>query len=254
MPEPRDEFYTGYLPTAPEGIARRVRQVVILLFVLTGVVALVLLAGQGGFSAGIYEFGVERAFTGVVREEPYPMLAMQRPGQSAEEPTSQIYLVAPGKFDASDDVAGLDGQEVELKGSLLYRDDQTMVEVVPGSVKPAGAGTVASEEQSLGTQTLIGRIVDSKCYLGIMKPGSTKPHRACATLCIAGGIPPLFLVSDAQGPAAQLLLVGPDGGSVNQEVLPYVDEPLEITGEVLRLDDLWLLKADPASYRRLSGS
>ena len=59
------------------------------------------------------------------------------------------------------------------------------------------------------------------------------------------------VVADGSGPAAYLMLVGADGRAVGQEVLELVDEPLEITGEVTRLDDLWILRADPAGYRRL---
>ena len=51
--------------------------------------------------------------------------------------------------------------------------------------------------------------------------------------------PPVFVVSDPDGPAAYLMLVGADGRAVNQEVLGMIAEPLEITGEVSRLDDLW---------------
>lgn len=251
MAEQHDEFYTGYLPTAPAGIARRIKQAVVLLFALTVLIALVLLFAQRGFSAAVYEYLVFRDFEGVLREDPYPTLAVQRPGRGESDQTSRVYLVSPGKFSASAEVEGLDGQRVKLQGSLLYRDEETMLELLPGSVESAGGAVPPAEERSLGTHTLRGRIVDSKCYLGIMKPGSSKPHRACAALCIAGGIPPLFVLSDESGPAARLLLVGADGGSVNRQVLAMVDEPLEITGEVLRLDDLWLLKADPASYRRL---
>lgn len=252
-----DEFYTGYIPTAPPGIARRIRLAVIALFLLTGVVALILIAAQKGFSAAVYEFGTFREFEGVVEEKPYPTLTLDRPGQADGDATSRFYLVGPGKFGAAGEVEGLDGKRVKLQGSLLYRDDQTMIEVVADSVEPAAGDSAASTpaagagEDSLGTLTLTGRIIDSKCFLGIMKPGATKPHRACATRCIAGGVPPLFVVSDAEGPAAYLMLVGADGQAVNQEVLQMIDEPLEITGDVSRLDDLWLLKSDPKTYRRL---
>ncbi len=251
-----DEFYTGYLPTAPPGIARRVRQAALLLFALTLLISLAMVFGQKGFSSAIYEFLEYREFEGVVREEPYPTLALKRPGRAGEDETSRVYLVGQGKVGADVDVAGLDGKRVKLRGSLLYQEDQTMIEVVTGSVEPLGvetgsATTMSSRETSLGRQTLQGRIIDSKCYLGIMKPGSTKPHRACAALCIAGGIPPLFLLSDQDGATAYLMLVGAEGESVNREVLSFVDEPLEISGEVARLDDLWILKADPATYRRL---
>lgn len=245
-----DEFYTGYLPEAPTGIARKIRLTVIALLILAAAVALVLIIGQKGFSAAVYEFGVFRDFEGVVEETPYPTLALERPGRGTG--ASRFYLVGPGKLGAGDAVAGLDGERVELQGSLIYRDDQTMIEVVPDSVKPApGTPAATTGEVGLGTQTLKGRIVDSKCFLGIMKPGATKPHRACATRCIAGGIPPLFVLSDPQGPAAYLMLVGADGRAVNQEVLDMVDEPLEITGEVSRLDNMMILKADPSTYRRL---
>ena len=271
----QDELYIGYLPTAPPGIARRVRGAVILLLALTVAVALTLVFGQQGFSAAVYEYLVLRDFQGVVGEAPYPTLAVRRPGGSpgggqmgqtgGAGDTSRFYLVGPGKAGAAGEVEGLDGQHVELRGTLLYRDDQTMVEVEPDSVKKAsgspvggspeggpvsGAGDLAGEV-SHGVHTLAGTIIDSKCYLGIMKPGFGKPHKACAIRCIAGGVPPVLVVRDADGPAAYLLLVGADGRAVNQEVLDRVDEPLEITGEVIQLDDLWILKAEPADYRRL---
>ncbi|MCP3957653.1 MAG: hypothetical protein GY719_07340 [bacterium] len=248
-----DEFYTGYLPTVPPGIARRVRAAVVLALALSVVVALVLVFGQRGFSAAVYEFLVFRDFEGVVEEDPYPTLAVHRPGRSAGDDTSRLYLVGPGKLGADEEVEGLDGQAVRLRGSLIYRDDQTMVEVERGSVKPLSEAPADGfvGEKSLGVHTLRGMIVDTKCYFGIMKPGGGKPHRACATRCIAGGIPPVFVVSDTEGLAAYLMLVGADGRAVNQEVLDLVAEPLEITGEIVRLDNLWILKAEPADYHRM---
>ena len=252
-----DEFYTGYLPTAPAGIARRVRAAVVLLFILTIALALLLVIGQNGFSAAVYEFLVFRDFEGVVSEEPYPTLALQRPGQAADAATSRSYLVGEGKFGAGAEVEGLDGQHVQLQGSLLYRDDQTMVEIKSGTMQAAaGSQPVAvrdtAEANDLGVATFVGEIVDSKCFLGIMKPGSTKPHRACATRCIAGGVPPIFLLRDDSGPAAYLMLVGADGRGVNDEVLDMVAEPIEITGRIKRVDDLFVLEADPSTYRRVS--
>jgi hypothetical protein len=82
-----------------------------------------------------------------------------------------------------------------------------------------------------------------------MNPGSTKPHRACAVRCISGGVPPVFVVHDAGGGTLYLLLEGSDGRMVNQEVLARVAEPLEITGEVVRIGDLLLLRAEPDTYR-----
>lgn len=240
-----DELYTGYLPRAPPRIAAWTKKTVVLLFVVVAALALALTAAQSPFSKAVYEFGVVEEVEGVVRERPYPALEVARPGGGV----SRFFLVNPFKHGAA--VDGLDGKRVRARGSLIYRDDRTMLEILPDETQELGAAAPGSSERSLGVHTLVGRIVDSKCYLGIMKPGSGKPHRACAARCISGGIPPLFEVSDAGGPFVQLLLVDAGGGAVNRRVLHLVDEPLEIRGEVVRLDDLWILKADPENYRRL---
>ena len=43
-----------------------------------------------------------------------------------------------------------------------------------------------------------------------------------------------------------------DGEPVNKQVLNLVAEPVEITGEVERQGELLILRADPATYRRVS--
>jgi len=128
-----------------------------------------------------------------------------------------------------------------------------MIEISDGGIRlDDGVNPRGGEaEQDLGQVTLVGEIVDSKCYLGVMKPGNTKTHRDCAARCISGGIPPVFLVRDAQGNAGYYLLVGKDGETLNHEVLGMIAEPLEISGELRRLGDLMSLRADPATFRRL---
>src|SRR6266511_5336791 len=105
--------------------------------------------------------------------------------------------------------------------------------------------------ESLGEHTLVGEIVDSKCYLGVMNPGALTPHRACAIRCISGGVPPVLLVRQKDGPGIYLLLVSADGKPVNKQVLDMVAESVEITGEVERQGELLILRADPATYRRV---
>ena len=105
--------------------------------------------------------------------------------------------------------------------------------------------------QQLGRQTLVGEIVDSKCWLGVMNPGALTPHRACAIRCISGGVPPVLLVRQKSGPPVYLLLVSASGKPVNKEVLALVAEPVAITGEVERQGDLLILRADPSTYRRV---
>jgi hypothetical protein len=58
-------------------------------------------------------------------------------------------------------------------------------------------------------------------------------------------------VRQKDGPAVYLLLVSGDGKPVNKQVLDMVAEPLEIIGDVERQGELLILRADPATYRRL---
>ncbi len=254
----RDEFYVGYLPRAPRKLARWVQRFCLTSLVIAGLLAILLVVWQDKFPLSVFEFQQYRQFEGIVREKPYPALLVQRPGDTGKLPAvSQYLMVAPGKHGATGEVGGLDGQRVQLQGSLIYRDGVTMIEVVPHSLKTIVSSTGASGQQGvvastedLGTFTLVGEIVDSKCYLGVMNPGNTKPHRECAARCISGGIPPLFIARDAHGRTVSLLLVSADNEPVNQEVLNVVAEPVEITGRVVRDGEQLILRADPKAYRR----
>lgn len=251
-----DEFYIGWEAKAAPGIGSAVRKAVIGLLILALLVPVVLAISQHTIGVCVFEWGTVKKFSGVLKLQPYPHLLVPRPGATgAQNNFSTYYLVAPFKFGLDrEKLSALDGKTVLLQGTLIYRGNQTMVEALPDSIKAAekqfpllpGMETIA-----LGKQTLTGEIVDSKCFLGVMNPGQLLPHRACAIRCISGGVPPVLLVRQKNGPAIYLLLVSADGKPVNQQVLDLVAEPLQITGEVERQGDLLILRADPATYRKL---
>ena len=249
----QDEFYIGYLPQAPTALGRTTRLRVLLLLACVLGVALLAVNSQSGFSNAQFEFGVAREFRGVLTNDPVPSLLVQRPGgaDSAVGSSSRYLLVAPFKFGADELIAAHLGQHVSLRGSLIHRDDQTMLELEPGSIEALeGSGPTPVEGRSVGRHSYRGEIVDSKCFLGVMKPGNLKPHRACAANCIRGGIPPVLLVRTAAG-ARYLLLVDEDGSAVNDRVLDMIAEPIEVTGQVISHGEQLVLRADPATYRRL---
>jgi hypothetical protein len=254
-----DEFYIGWEPKAAPGIGKAVRKAVIGLFILALLVPMVLAISQHMIGASVFEWGMVKKFSGVLELQPYPHLLVPRPGEIGTQTSfSTYYLVAPFKFGLDrEKLSALDGKNVSLQGTLIYRGNQTMVEALPDSIKatdnqlPSLPGT---ETIGLGSQTLIGEIVDSKCFLGVMNPGQLTPHRACAIRCISGGVPPVLLVRQKDGPAIYLLIVSAAGKPVNQQVLDLVAEPLEITGEVERQGDLLILRADPATYRRVKAN
>ena len=259
-----DEFYIGWEDKAPPDVGSRVRRAVVLLFVLVVTLGVVLSLAQRTIGVSVFEWGKIKSFSGIIKSQPYPHLLVPRPGaKGGQEAFSSYYLVKPFKFGLDLETARrLEGKAVTLKGTLIYRGGQTMIEVADGSMRASDSLAPLGGEgwgeglrvtpQSLGQQTLVGEIVDSKCYLGVMNPGVLTPHRACAIRCISGGIPPVLLVRQTDGTALYVLLVTRHGKPVNKQVLNLVGEPIEITGEVERQGELLVLRADPATYRRAS--
>jgi hypothetical protein len=258
---PSDEFYIGWEAKAAPGI-RRITKCAVGLLLLVGLGAAATLAiSQRLVGTSVFEWGKTKNFTGILKVEPYAHLLVTRPGQSADLPSfSSYYLVAPWKFGLPKDrLAGFDSKPVSLKGTLIYRESQTMIEVRPDSITVTSETNLApriSNLSSLDTRhsspvTLRGEIVDSKCFLGVMNPGQLTPHRACAIRCISGGVPPVLLVRPKGEPAKYFLLVSADGKPINKQVLDLVAEPVEITGQLERQGDLTILRADPKTYRKL---
>lgn len=250
-----DEFYIGWEAKAAPGIGRIVRTAVIIVLALALVAPVVLAVSQRMIGVSVFEWGHHKTFSGVLQTTPYPHLLVPRPGKADGRLSfSTYYLVAPWKFGLKPEaIAAFDGKPVSLKGALIYRGNQTMIEVAPNSIEAKSTNALLPLPQTmpLGKQTLVGEIVDSKCFLGVMNPGQLTPHRACAIRCISGGVPPVLLVRQKDGPAIYLLLVSADGKPVNKQVLDLVAEPVEITGEVERQGDLLILRADPATYQRV---
>ena len=212
----------------------------------------VLWIGQKPFAKSVFEFGTVKDFEGTIQARPVPFLLVEKPEKNNGLPTFERFpLVAEGKhgFDGK----SFDGQRVRLKGTLIYRDDLQMIEVAGGSVEKSSQNLNPVEEkaESLGNFTLKGEIVDSKCYLGVMNPGQSKPHRDCAVACLRGGIPPLFIVKDTAGKISELWLLSATGESINNEILDFVAEPIEISGEVTRTGDQLFFKINPQQIKRL---
>ncbi len=240
-----DDFYIGYVPKSPRSLGRRVSRIAAGIVAVALIAACLLILGQPPFAASRFEYGVIRDYAGVIEEWPYPMLVTGN---------ASFLLVAPGKHGLSTEVRGLEHTSVRLRGSLIERPPDRMIEVDPKSIVSDPRRSAPSREQAvvLGPVTLRGEIVDTKCYLGVMNPGQGKVHRDCAVRCISGGAPPAFLARDASGEIRLLLLTGEDGRPLAHEMLPFVAEPLEISGTVVRTGSLLTLRAEPSQFRRVS--
>jgi len=243
------DLYIGWRERMPAGLARFVRSRLGCAGVALLAIAAGLVAAQRPFSHGVHEFGKVRALEGWISLHPYPMLRMERPNDPG---VSSYLLVSPFKFGAAERLRGLEGARVRLAGTLIYREGSTLLELSDAEIERVPGTRLAPQPaiQDLGIQELAGEIVDSKCFLGVMKPGEFKPHRACAARCLSGGIPPLFVVRGASG-WLPLLLTSESGGPVERDpLIEYVAEPLRIRGRVTRRDDWLILAADPSRYER----
>lgn len=239
------DFYVGYLPHAPTSLRHFLKRIVLTLGLLVMTAAVLLAVSQMPFARSYFEFGNLREFQGTLMSDGYPRLLVQRPGQAdATKTTSEYLLVAPGKHGAEAIIQGFLGKEIRLRGQLIYRETRTMIEVEPGSIMLVDSvPTTGTQVLNLGPVTLTGEIVDSKCYLGVMNPGNGKVHRDCASRCLSGGIPPLFV---EQTSGRQFLLLASGGNAIPYEsIKAFVAEPVKVRGELLQKGDVQLLKIDP---------
>jgi hypothetical protein len=240
------EFFVGYLP-----MSARFKRVV--LGIGFGALLLVVAAGFAlarttrGAGPAKFAFGKSEGTLGVLTVEPTPVLWTLDP--SVPGGVRGTLLVRPGKFGLAARTRELAGRPVRVTGQSIEREGQRMIELAAEPV-PADGELGEAERvllagpklHTLGEVTLSGEIEDSKCYLGRMRPGDKRTHRACAQLCIIGGIPAMLVARDPAGAARPLLLADRRGHSIDQALVPYVAEPVEVSGELTQLGNLFVLK------------
>jgi hypothetical protein len=239
MPADRDDFYVGYFPL-PAG-HKRFLKIAVPGFLAVAVAAAVLVAaGQKDPGGGVWEIDKEITLEGVVTIDPYAMLHSSEAGAPRT-----VILVSEGKFGAAERLAAFAGKTAKIRGTLLHRSGRTMLEIADAAdaVNPSDMSAAAPAPVALGNKTLTGEVIDPKCYIGAMKPGGGKTHKACAELCIAGGIPPMLAAWGENGEEFYLL-VGADGLALNAVAGPRAGERITIAGAVERRRDLMVIRVD----------
>jgi hypothetical protein len=267
----REELYVGYLDKTPLGVARFTRSAVIGLVLLAAVLGAGLALLLERFDESVFEYGTVGDYEGELLIDPHPRLL------TADGPAGGYLLVGVGKqgLDVNGEPSAprtpSPSRKTELSGTLIRNPEAAMLEVhsleLPEGAPEAGpavepdgpaepailgqpldgesvgpAPDAATNVIRLHGHTLLGEIVDTKCYLGAMKPGRGKPHRDCASLCIRGGIPAALLVRTTNGERHLVHLLSVQGQPLGQEVLELVGEPVEVLGSLSRRDDRLLLR------------
>ncbi|QYK49058.1 MAG: hypothetical protein KF838_04215 [Phycisphaeraceae bacterium] len=259
-----DAFYVGYLPLPREH--RRFVFVIIpaLLWTLVAI-GFVIVWPRRSAGDGVWETGKPIERTGLLVATPYPMLlgfddasefqsgAESGSADAAIGSARVTLLTEMGKRGALARATPHDGRIVTVTGYRLHRDGREILELVPDEdaitpaadqrgaealARAAGRALSPPSDEAGRVTTRRGEILDSKCYLGAMKPGDGKQHKACAMLCIRGGIPPLLFGSPVAGSPGHALVLDVDGGRIDDGMISLAGEPVMLTGSVGRVGDL----------------
>lgn len=249
------EFYIGWQPKTPHRLAKHIQKVVFALATLVIGAGIVLSVKQKKFSTASFEFGQLTEIKGIYQKFPVPSVkVLTRKDALGNFSYLTIPLVGYGKSGAEGTIASLekeknmilDKKEITLKGTLLYSDGKTLLQIDKNDNPLISISAATSSQQvspvirDLGTIELTGEVLDPKCYFGVMKPGHGKPHRDCAIRCIAGGMSPVFYVRNEKGEANYYLIIGVNGEKINDQLQSYVAEPVSLKAKAVQFDD-WMV-------------
>jgi hypothetical protein len=246
----QSQFYVGYLPL-PKSWKSTIILFAALWLIGLAVFGVVLAANQDAVQPGVWDTSTVREVEGVLHVDPYPVLYLD--DEETGVPHKGVLLVAENKFGVGQYALPFAGQRVRVQGHFVGQQSRAMYELLDGadSFSTVSKDVAQFKSRDLGQHTLAGEIVDSKCFLGVMKPGYGKTHRACAVRCLSGGITPIFVTRAGDGEATIYVMTDAQNQPINEFVLPYVAEPVAITGQVYARGDLLYFAIDPASLKRL---
>jgi hypothetical protein len=247
-----DDFFIGWLGRLPRAGLAAAAFTAAALVAGFGALAFGLGASVDDPGDGRFEWGLgPQAMAGLVETTPYPILRL--PPSGAHPAGHAVLLAGGGKVGVQDRAAALDGRAAEARGFLLKRGDLDMLQVDTLAPAEAAAGTLSAAAASrvpLGRWRLVGEICDGKCYAGAMRPGTGLAHKACANLCLMGGLPPVFVATSPVEGSQFLLLAASGGGPLAIDAYRDLTALLvEVEGDVERVDDLLVLKTDLAAAR-----
>jgi hypothetical protein len=241
LPDDQDDpFYVGYLDT-PDRYRRSIKLVIVLITVWSAMTAFLVVLAQRPPGNATWDISNERTWSGLLLEEPYPMLVTER---------ETLLVVRMGKRGAHDLLKDLYGSEYTINGYALQRDGRKMIELAPDFVAtPTQQQTIrAPELMMLSDEPMhyTGEIIDGKCFLGAMKPGNGFGHRSCAVLCLQGGLPPMFADRNASPDAMYPLLLIDGSTTLPDHVLSKVARHVRISATPAMLGDLPVLVTSAA--------
>ena len=238
------EFYIGWKEEMPESNRTFLKRILIPIFILIPLLVLTVVVLEKPFNKHQFEFGKITTITGIYYDSPVPILIADK-GVLPDSLSHEIMLVGYGKFGARGIIRDIEksngvlkGKKISLAGTLIYGDGKTLLELTEQQaslIKVVDKNSINPPAiPAPKVISLSGEIIDPKCYFGVMKPGEGKVHKSCAIRCISGGIPPVFKTKIDGHQSKYYLLLDEQGAEINKEVLPFVAEQINLTGNTNR--------------------
>lgn len=240
-------FFVGYFKKVPADV--RALMIGFIVFFVAGMASASVFLSLSTESPGAGSYADElhgEHLIGTMEVKPYPILRV--PGDGTK-PARAIMLAGSGKFGVDERALPLVGKTAQVGGIFVKRGDLEMLLIGGGDdLKAAGAQSPAIQvvpaSQDLGRWRLTGEICDGKCGAGAMKPGKGLAHKACANLCISGGVPPVFVSTAPVDGHIFFMLAAKDGGPMPAALLDKTSVPVVLEGTIERRDDLLIFKVE----------
>jgi hypothetical protein len=230
--------WTGRLPPDERGFVLTVAAVALAVF---AGMALALSATIDDPGAGAAYWGQEAKAEGVLTLRPYPLLHLAS-GHT-------LMLSGLGKSDVDAEPA-LEGTGVAASGFMLKRGTLDMLQSSRAEViASAPAAGFVPPPVKLGRWRLTGEICDGKCYVGSMRPGSGLAHKACASFCVEGGVPPVFVATAPVDGSAFMLIAGGGDAPMPDVLRDLIGVRVTLEGDAERVGDLVVFHADAKTVR-----
>jgi hypothetical protein len=253
----QSEFFVGWRAHPGQRTARRLAIVAACLLGIAATLGIVLAGAAddptGRLLAGGSELGPEYAgeieLEGTILDGPSPLLFVP-PGRLGARGHA-LLLSGDGKTGPGSETAALRGNSVTARGVVIRRGTIDML-ILSDTPQRAAAKVSAPlpQPEQLGRWRIAGEICDGKCAAGAMRPGSGIAHRACATLCIDGDIPAIFVTTAPVAGHGFLLLADAAGAAPMPAFRDWIGQRIVLEGEVIRFGDIAVFHSDPPNYGR----
>ncbi len=207
----------------------------VLIVLIAGFGALALALGVSVDDPGGGDFTGDKVTTGVLIADPYPMIVTDLDQHT-------VLLSGGGKRGVQMEARPLDGKRVRATGSGVKRGDRDLLLVSELTAEP-GEPTPPVHE-NLGAWRLTGEICDGKCVSGVMRQGNKPAHKACANVCLLGGVPPVFVTTTPVLGTRYVLMGDAENHALPDAFRDHVAVTRRMDGTLERIGDALIFRTD----------